>query len=51
MRWMQHTVSGILFYFGIFFVIYLIVWLSQYSAMKKRVDEMNKKVRESNSDL
>lgn len=49
MRWMQHTVSGILIYFGIFFAIYLIIWLSQYSAMKKRVEEMNRKVRESNS--
>ena len=31
MRWMKHTASGILLYFGIFFAIYLIIWLSQYS--------------------
>jgi hypothetical protein len=49
MRWMRHTASGVLLYFGIFFAIYLAIWLSQYSAMKKRVEELNRKVRESNS--
>lgn len=47
MRWMEHTIFGILRYFGIFFAIYLIIWLSQYANMKKRVNEMNRKVREN----
>jgi ABC-type antimicrobial peptide transport system permease subunit len=50
MRWMDHSVSGALTYFGIFFGVYLIIWLSQYSAMKKRVEEMDRKVREGMSD-
>lgn len=49
MRWMKHTASGILLYFGIFFAIYLIIWLSQYSSMKKRVEEINRKIHENNS--
>lgn len=39
--WMPHEVGGILIYFGIFFAIYLIIWLSQYSSMKKRVRQIN----------
>jgi len=49
MRWMKPTASGILLYFGIFFAIYLIIWLSQYSSMKKRVEEINRKIHENNS--
>lgn len=49
MRWMNRTVSGILLYFGIFFAIYLIIWLLQYAGMKKRVNEINQKIQESNS--
>lgn len=48
MRWMSHTAGGVLAYFGIFFGIYLLVWLSQYAAMKKRVAQFNRKVRENN---
>lgn len=50
MRWMNHSVSGVLIYFGIFLGIYLIIWLSQYTSMKKRVEQMNRRVREKNID-
>lgn len=50
MRWMDHTVFGGVLYFGIFFAIYLVIWLVQYSAIKKRVEELDKKVRQSNSN-
>lgn len=43
-RWMPHNLAGILLYFGIFIGIYLIIWVSQYSAMKKRIQEMNEKI-------
>jgi hypothetical protein len=45
-QWMPHSVSGVLIYFGIFFAIYLGVWLSQYAVMKKRVNELNRKIRQ-----
>lgn len=47
MRWMDHTTAGILTYFSIFFGAYLIIWLSQYSAMKKKIMQINDKVRDN----
>ena len=48
LHWMEHSVRGVLVYFGIFFLIYLLIWLSQYSAMKKRVQQFNARVKEKN---
>lgn len=48
MYWMDHSLGGISLYFGIFFLIYLLIWLTQYSAMKKRVGQINAKVKENN---
>ena len=44
-RWMPHTFGGVMMYIGIFLVIYISIWVSQYSAMKKRVKEMNEKIK------
>lgn len=46
MHWVPRTLGGILLYFGIFFAIYLIIWLCQYSSMKKRIQQLNEKYRE-----
>jgi len=46
-RWMPHNAKGIALYFGIFVAIYLVVWLSQYSAIKKRVKQINEKLQKS----
>jgi hypothetical protein len=43
-RWMNHSTTGILMYLGIFIVVYAVVWVSQYSAMKKKIREMNEKI-------
>lgn len=45
-EWMHHSILGAIIYFAIFGVSYLFIWLSQYIAIKKRIDEMNKKVVE-----
>ncbi|MEN6594680.1 MAG: DUF3021 domain-containing protein [Clostridiaceae bacterium] len=45
-RWMPHNVNGVLLYFGIFAVVYAGVWLSQYSAMKKKVEQINKRLHQ-----
>ena len=50
MHWMEHSVVGVSIYFGIFLGMYLIIWLSQYSAMKKRIQELNAKVQEVNAE-
>lgn len=44
-RWMPHNATGVLLYIGIFVVIYIGVWLGQYGAMKKRIQEMNAKLQ------
>ena len=46
MRWMEHTVGGILIYFGIFLFIYLMIWISQYTSIKKSIAALNKKVND-----
>ena len=45
MYWMPHSFWGIAGYIAIFFFIYLFIWFSQYFAMKKRIQEFNKKVK------
>ena len=45
-RWMPHNIGGILLYFGIFVAVYLGIWVSQYSAMKRRIQQMNEKIQE-----
>lgn len=47
MRWMDHTAAGILLYFVIFVAIYVIIWCSQYTKMKQKVQAMNKKLSEN----
>lgn len=46
MRWMEHTTGGVLRYFGIFMLIYLTIWISQYVKMKRNVSVINKKVKD-----
>ena len=46
MRWMEHSVFGVLKYFGIFMLIYVGVWLAQYLPIKKKINEINRKVNE-----
>ncbi len=46
MRWMEHSTAGVIKYFGIFIFIYAVIWFSQYSSMKKKINEINRKVME-----
>ena len=43
--WMQHSVAGFLSYIGIFVGIFFSVWLFQYLCWKRRIKEMNDRVR------
>lgn len=44
MNWMPHDVLGVLIYFSVFFAVYLIVWLSNFLAIRHRIRQINKKV-------
>lgn len=45
-QWMPHSFAGFLRYFGAFFAIYLMIWFSQYQSMKKKINQINHKVRQ-----
>lgn len=46
-RWMQHTLVGMLSYFGTFAAIYIFIWLSLYLSMRKKIMQLNSKVKEN----
>lgn len=39
--WMEHSLKGILSYFGIFVLIFATVWIVQYAAARHNVRKMN----------
>lgn len=43
-NWMQHTVSGILIYIGIFVIIFVLAWFLQYMMWKRKIDKLNKRI-------
>lgn len=43
-NWMKHTLSGFLIYFGVFVVIFIVVWIAQYLFWKNRIKKANAKV-------
>ena len=50
MQWMPHNIAGFLLYFGTFLTIYLIIWISQYQSMKRRIDQINHKIQNSSDE-
>lgn len=48
--WMMHTPLGILIYFGTFLIVYAIIWLTQYFAIKKNIKKMNAAVNANTDD-
>ncbi len=50
LRWMKHSVVGILSYFGIFLAVYLCIWLTQFFAMRKKIQQINDRIQHSVTD-
>ncbi len=44
MHWMTHSAGGVLRYFGIFFLIYAVIWFTQYLSMKRKISDLNTKI-------
>ncbi|MEI6101053.1 MAG: DUF3021 domain-containing protein [Eubacteriales bacterium] len=44
--WMPRSAVGIISYFAIFFGLYIVIWIIQYFAWKKKIVAMNKKLKE-----
>lgn len=44
LNWMEHSFLGFIKYFGTFVVIFIIVWVLQYMAWKKKINQINAKL-------
>lgn len=42
--WMEHTWLGFIQYTGIFVLIFVIIWMSQYYLWKKKIEDMNHRI-------
>lgn len=40
-HWMEQSLKGVLSYFGIFFIIFAVIWIIQYAIAKRNVKKMN----------
>lgn len=43
-RWMEPTLKGFLSYFGIFVLIFVVIWLIQYLFWKNKINQMNQEI-------
>ena len=43
--WMEHSVKGFLLYFAAFTLIFALIWLCQYLALKRRIKKINQKMQ------
>lgn len=48
--WMEHSLAGVLGYYGMFLATYFAIWLSQYLSIKKRVAQINEKLKNAESE-
>ncbi len=49
--WMEHSLTGFLRYFGIFVLIFAIVWVTQFAMGRRNVDEMNAKLHDAQQKM
>ncbi len=40
-EWMEHSVKGVISYFAIFLVVFIIVWIAQYLSWKKQIGKID----------
>ncbi|KXU49947.1 DUF3021 domain-containing protein [Longibaculum muris] len=45
--WMEHTLLDCVIYFGIFVVIFVVMWLIQYFIWKQKIERINKNIHKS----
>lgn len=43
-EWMEHSVRGVLSYFGIFFLIFVVIWVARYVSWKIRISKIKEKL-------
>lgn len=45
--WMEHSVTGFLSYFGIFLLIFVVIWLIQFTNGKRNVKKLNENLHKA----
>ena len=45
LRWMEHSIAGFLIYLGVFAAIFLLIWLIEYSIIRRNIRKMNEKLK------
>lgn len=50
LHWMRHSLGGVLSYFAIFCGVYLLVWLGQYWAIRRRLRQVNNRLSQSDPE-
>ncbi|NLZ76278.1 MAG: DUF3021 domain-containing protein [Erysipelotrichia bacterium] len=50
-RWMEPTFWGFVKYFGIFVVIFIVIWLMQYAFWKNKIDKVNQEIENKRKTL
>lgn len=40
-HWMEHSVRGVLGYFGVFLGVFVVMWVSMYLMYRKKINQMN----------
>ena len=43
-EWMEHSLRGVLSYFGIFFAIFVVIWIIRYLSWKIRISKIKEKL-------
>lgn len=46
--WMEHSVRGFLIYFGIFLLVFIIIWILNFIVGRNNIIRMNEKLHEKN---
>lgn len=49
-HWMEHSVKGVLVYFGLFFVIFVAIWIVQYGIAVRNVKKLNETLHRKQRD-
>ncbi len=49
-HWMEHSLTGLLSYFGIFLGLFALIWIVQYGITRRNVKKWNNRLRQARED-
>lgn len=44
-HWMEHSLRGVLGYFGVFLGVFVVMWISMYLMYRKNINQLNAKLK------